>query len=66
MFLSKDALEKLNTKRLLAYKKMLLKYSEYDPNEDSWSEGVSKSSASWKAAYDAVKAILATREHIEK
>ncbi len=68
MFLSKEELEKLNTKRLLAYKKMLLEYPEHggDPN-DSWGcNRIGKSSYSWKSTYEEVRAILATREHVEK
>ena len=55
-------LEKMNTKRLLAYKKRLLKCHE----QPASSSEVAKSSPAWQTTYDAVRAILATREHIEK
>ena len=68
MFLSKDALEKLATKRLLAYKKTMLKYPE--TGTDSWGvpcdDIISKQHPEWQEAYANIKAILATREHIEK
>ena len=62
MLLTKEAMEKLNTKRLLAYKASLLKVHDL-PNWDNDGE-LSKQSPEWIAAYDACKAILNTREHV--
>lgn len=69
MFLTKPQMEKLNTKRLLAYKSKLMTYPEtgcgYE-NCDCSIDIVSKEHSEWKEAYNNIKEILATREHIEK
>ncbi len=62
--LSKEELEKLTTKRLLAYKQSLLMVYE-SPDHDN-PHSLSKESEEWKACYKATKDILATREHIAK
>ena len=62
MLLTKEAMEKLNTKRLLAYKASLLKVHDHPDWEHEG--GFSKESPEWIAAYDACKAILNTREHV--
>lgn len=63
IFLSKEKLEQLSTKRLLAYKNSLMKYPD-GPNEDG--SGMNKSFESWKITYNLIKEILSKREHIEK
>jgi hypothetical protein len=64
IFLSRDKLEKLTTKRLLAYKKMLLSY----PEGPSWEEHnvfrMNKQDHRWQEVYSIVKEILATRENV--
>ncbi len=62
--LTKEELEKLTTKRLLAYKQSLLIVYE-SPDLDN-PHSLSKESEEWKACYKSTKDILATREHIEK
>lgn len=62
--LSKEQLEKLTTKRLLAYKTSLLMVYE-SPDFDN-PNSLSKESQEWKDCYKITKDILATREHIEK
>lgn len=65
-FLTREQLEKLNTKRLLAYKSALMKCPE-GPNWDECDDDrMNKSRPDWQAQYALVKEILATREHIEK
>ena len=62
-FLSREQLEKLTTKRLLAYKNKLMDF----PEEPSWdSSRMNKSEPEWKQVYSELKEILASREHIEK
>lgn len=62
--LTRDQLEKLNTKRLLAYKDKLMKVVE-GPNWDGeYNECFSKQSPEWKELYAMVKELLATREHV--
>jgi hypothetical protein len=67
-FLSKEKLEKLSTKRLLAYKNKIMKTP--DSSTDSWGltdpDGWSKEHPEWQRAYADLKVILATREHVEK
>jgi hypothetical protein len=68
-FLTKEALEKLNTKRLLAYKKKLMKYSNNGcefAGCDCSDYMMSKSRPEWNEVYNNIKTILATREHVEK
>jgi len=62
MFLTKEQMEKLTTKRLLAYKNKLMQYPE-GPDWDT-NEGMNKSHSEWKQTYQNLKDILATREHI--
>lgn len=62
MFLTKDQMLKLTTKRLLAYKNKLMKYHETD-NYDPTGK-ITKSSPEWQEAYNNLKDILATREHV--
>jgi len=74
--LSKAEMEKLPTKRLLAYKTRLLKVRDYccycgDPscpskNEDEGEQVFDKTHPTWKATYAAVKEVLTTREHVER
>jgi len=63
--LSRDQLEKLSTKRLLAYKNKMMQV----PENENWDEPNvrwNKSSPSWQYLYSLVKEILSTREHVEK
>ena len=62
-FLSKDELEKLTTKRLLAYKNKLMKYHDHPDWEDP--NSISKASDIWKETYSNLKAVLATRENLK-
>jgi hypothetical protein len=75
--LTREQLEKLPTKRLLAYKSRLLRVS--DGNCSCGCEGCDheinqlledgvliKSSPIWQQTYAAVKEILSTREHVER
>ncbi len=65
-FLSKEDLEKLTTKRLLAYKNSLMKVPE-EPNwDESANQRISKISPEWKKQYHLVKSVLATRENVQK
>lgn len=72
-FLTKEQLEKLSTQRLLAYKKMMLKYPE-GPDWDDVDQAsclellkiTHKKHPNWETAYKNVKEMLATREHITK
>jgi hypothetical protein len=73
-FLSKEEMEKLPTKRLLAYKAKLLTVNDdfcwcgdrscdiekQDPNR------FNKSHPTWQELYNNVKSVLNTREHIER
>lgn len=63
--LTREQLEKLTTKRLLAYKNKLLKV----PEEPNWDEAnntrINKLSKEWIDLYSLVKEILSKREHIE-
>ena len=63
--LTKEQLEKLTTKRLLAYKDALMKVPE-TPNWDDPEERLNKTSYEWKITYAAVKGVLSEREHVEK
>lgn len=64
-FLTEEHLEKLTTKRLIAYKNKLMAY----PEGPSWEEGnvkrLNKSDDIWKDQYSLVKKILSTRENVE-
>lgn len=63
--LTKEQLEKLTTKRLLAYKAALMVVPE-KPNWDEEEELLNKTSPEWKATYAMVKGILSEREHVER
>ena len=66
--LTKEQFEKLNTKRLLTYKNKLMKY----PNDQGldWADGdnkvLCKTDDEWKDCNNALKKILALREHVER
>lgn len=66
--LKKEHMEKLNTKRLLAYKNALLKVPER-PDWDWIEHGSSrlnKTSPEWIETMQILKEILKTREHVER
>ncbi len=65
-FLNRNELEKLTTQRLLAYKNKLMKVPESPSWDESDDNVVNKTSSVWIEVYEDVKAILATREHVEK
>lgn len=67
-FLTPEKLKKLNTKRLLAYKKSLLKNQTHLNNEQHTepSDLEKMWEKMWNETYANVKAELATREHVEK
>jgi hypothetical protein len=68
-FLTSEELEKLTTKRLLAYKNSLYKVPEGPSYEETMYGGTDhdmhKQRPEWQSAVDAVKVVLAEREHIE-
>jgi len=72
--LSLERLEKLTTKRLLAYRNSLLKCWEGRLLEvlgggvtlDMYPNELCKSDKEWKESYKQVKTVLATREHVER
>ena len=53
--LTLEQMKKLTTQRLLAYKKKIIGIAMFDPED-----------LVWKNIYSNVKAVLATREHVEK
>ena len=59
--LTREQLEALTTKRLLAYKNKLLKCHD----EPASCSELAKSSPEWQELYATCKEILATREHVE-
>ncbi len=66
----REQLERLTTKRLLAYRNKLLQTTETGdwidyPNSCVKQLG-GKQSTAWQAEYQIVKDILASREHIDK
>lgn len=69
--LQRDQLEKMPTKRLIAYKNRLLKVVE-GPIQDSYGDVrpeqryVTKQCPEWKEAIFAIRNILSTREHVER
>lgn len=66
--LTKEQLEKLPTKRLLAYKKSLMA-CQNTPHEDDWGNPrnyVTKADPQWLDAYNTLKTILNTREHVNR
>jgi hypothetical protein len=75
--LSREEMEKLNTKRLLAYKNRLLRVSDGDcwcgdsgcnhERDALLEDGVFiKASPLWQETYKNVKEVLNTREHIQR
>ena len=66
-FLSKEDMKKLTTPRLLAYKKTLITHNEWTGrNTDGKYEQFYNGSDEWQKAYDQVREVLNTREHVEK
>jgi len=63
-FLSIEQMNKLTTKRLLAYKNKLMSYHETSDWDDI--DSISKSSDSWKEVYANIKTVLATKENLKK
>jgi len=75
--LSREEMEKLPTKRLLAYKNRLLRVSsgqcdcgdsgcDFTRNQLLEDGVLIKSSPEWQATYTTCKELLATREHVER
>lgn len=64
--LSKEELEKLSTKRLLAYKNKLMKVPEEADWDNSNPNKIHKKHPIWKKVYQDVKDVLQSREHVEK
>lgn len=67
-FLTKEQFQKLNTKRLLAYKNKLMTYPENGcefAGCDCTPYKISKSHPDWQKTYKELKEVLATREHVE-
>ncbi len=68
--LSREQLEKLTTKRLLAYKNKLMQVHDSGDWNDYCicfqNEHINKTSPVWQETYQNVKSVLATREHIER
>lgn len=64
-FLSKEALKKLNTKRLLAYKRVLMKVQDIPDWSETSTKGT-KVDPLWIETYANVKEILCTREHVNR
>ena len=67
-FLTREELEKLSTKRLLAYRNSLYKYPEGPSHEETIYGGIDtqmhKLRPEWKTAMSALKEILADRENV--
>lgn len=68
--LNREQLEKLNTKRLIAYKNSLLRVIE-SSGADIYGDTpspvyASKQSPEWLATMQAIREILSTREHVER
>ena len=64
-FLTKEELQKLTTKRLLAYKNKLMKCPE-TPNWDEYNRPVmNKQDPKWQDLYAMVKEVLSSREHVD-
>lgn len=64
-FLSKEQMEKLTTKRLLAYKNRLMKVVEGPSYDDDPDALVGKKDPEWKEIIKLIKSILKTREHVK-
>ena len=68
-FLSKEELSRLNTKRLLAYKRKFMQFRDFTLDQlgyDPDGKEMSKSHPWWQETYGYLKEILSTREHVEK
>ncbi len=70
-FLTRDQMEALPTKRLLAYKNSLYRIHDQPSWEETMYGGsptgeLTKQHPSWQETLDVAKEILATREHIPK
>ncbi len=67
-FLTREALEKLTTKRLLAYRNSLYKAPEGPSHEETIYGGIDtqmhKRRPEWKIALAAVKSVLAERKNV--
>ena len=64
--LTKQQLENLTTKRLLAYKNKLMQVPESPPYEEDNVNRLNKLSPEWKECYATLKDILATRKNVIK
>ena len=70
--LSREQLEQLNTKRLLAYRNRLYKakegmaYDDYGSPPTNQRLYVNKQDPEWQSAMATVKEILDSREHVER
>ena len=64
-YLSTNEMEKLNTKRLLAYKTKLMKANDGPDRDAVAADNFNKAHPDWQAAYENVKTVLNTREHVE-
>lgn len=67
--LTKEQMEKLTTKRLLAYLKSWREAPEHEDHEKSMYGGQSqicKEDQFWKDHFEEIKSVLATREHVER
>lgn len=62
--LSKQELEKLTTKRLLAYKNKLMQVPEGPSFDEDNVDRMNKQNVEWQHAYFLVKEVLSTREHV--
>jgi hypothetical protein len=61
IFLTKEEMQRLPTKRLLAYKNSIMKWHE----TSNWDDPTgSKLDEVWKKAHQDLKEVLSTREHI--
>ena len=66
-YLSKEEMEKLTTRRLLAYRNRLLKCREtYSEDNDLNKSETVKESSEWQENYKLTKTVLACREHVER
>lgn len=67
--LVRSQIEALNTKRLLEYRKSLLRWYNKSSSDDIWPDSENrpdgKDSQVWTLVYNIVKEVLATREHVD-
>ena len=71
MLATREQMQKLNTRRLLAYKNSLMKVPEtpdwdYKVEENNVPSQLTKASPEWIETYTALKEILSNREHIKR